>query len=100
MPKTDWKAIDGTVTTVAEQQTRGGPIYEVAFNYKVGDHWYGGSYTTYEAYGEGDTIAVRYDPKDPDRNDLTTKETRGRRIAIAILVGAILLIAVVVFLSR
>jgi hypothetical protein len=100
VPKTDWKDTDGTVTTVSEQQGRGGPIYEIAFNYKVGEHWYGGSYTTNEAYAAGDSIAVRYDPKDPNRNDLSAKETRARWILVGVAIAVVLLVVAIMLLTH
>jgi hypothetical protein len=84
--KTDWKDIDGTVASVTEIPSRGGTIYEVIFTYEVDGHWCGGTYSSYEAYRKGDTIAVRYDPRDPDRNDLSEKQEHQRWIFIAIAV--------------
>jgi len=74
--KTDWKDADGTVTSVEQSDGRGGPIFVVSFNYKVGEHWYGGFYTTNEEMKEGDYLPVQYDPNNPDRNDLVEHENR------------------------
>ena len=99
MAKTDWKDIDGTVATVTEFQTRGGPSYEVVFTYEVDGHWCGGTITTSEAYRVGDSIAVRYDPADPDRNDLTVKATHARWIAIGIVAVVVIGIIAIVTLT-
>jgi len=76
--KTDWKDADGAVTSVERREGRGGPIFIVSFNYKVGEHWYGGFYTTDAEMKEGDYLPVRYDPDDPDRNDLVEQEKRSK----------------------
>jgi len=74
--KIDWKDTDGTVATVDRVDGRGGPTYTVVFTYEVDGHWCGGTFTSGDEYKVGDSVAVRYDPKDPDRNDLSLKEER------------------------
>lgn len=71
----NWKDADGTVASVEEFQTRGGPQYRVVFTYEVDGHWCGGTFTTTDAYQKGDTLSVLYDPADPDRNNLAERET-------------------------
>lgn len=88
--KTEWKDGDGAVTSVEEKQGRYGPLYTVSFNYKVGEHWYGGVFTGNEDYKKDDWLPVSYDPADPDRNQYTVSEGRTRLVLI---VGAILLLA-------
>ncbi len=94
MAKTDWKDIDGTVASVEVQQGRYGISYTVVFTYEVDGHWCGGTFTSNDAYQVGDSVAVRYDPKDPDRNDLDVKEQHKRwwiGIFIAVMVLLLLL---------
>lgn len=91
MGKIDWKDTDGTVASVERQATRGGPIYTVVFTYKVEGSWCGGTFTTRDEYRKGDSVVVRYDPKNPDYNDLTQKDTRERWIIGGVVVAAVLL---------
>ncbi len=98
MAKVDWKDADGTVTAVETADGRYGTIYTVSFNYKVGEHWCGGVFTGNAAYKVGDTVYLRYDPDDPDTNDLVTKENR-KQLLTWIFVGALVLFFLVVFIS-
>ena len=93
MAKIDWKDADGTAVSVVRYEGRGGPIYTVSFNHEVDGHWCGGSFTTTDEYREGDSVAVRYDPKNPDYNDLMQKESRQRWI-----IGGVVVVAVLVWL--
>jgi hypothetical protein len=93
--KTNWADADGTVTDVTESPTRGGTMYGVSYNYKVGEHWYGGYFTGYSAYRKGDSISVRYDPADPDSNEYTVAASRSKlwgAITIAVLIALFILI--------
>jgi hypothetical protein len=92
MAKIDWKDADGTATSVEQVDGRGGPIYTVAFNYKVDGHWCGGTFTTRDEYRVGDSVAVRYDPKNPDYNDLEQKENRQRWIVGGVVVVVVLVL--------
>jgi hypothetical protein len=96
--KTDWKDADGTVTAVDMVDGRYGPIYTVSFNYKVGEHWCGGFFTGNEEYKVGDSIGVRYDPNDPDRNDLSLKDQRTKWIVLGLVGGVILIFVLIRFL--
>jgi hypothetical protein len=96
--KTDWQDADGNVTAVEVADGRYGPIYTVSFNYKVGEHWYGGFFTGNAEYKVGDSIGVRYDPKDPDRNDLSLKDARSKWIVAGVVAGVILIAVLVRFL--
>jgi hypothetical protein len=93
--KTDWQDADGNVTAVETASGRYGTIYTVSFNYKVGEHWYGGVSTGNDEYKVGDSIGVRYDPKDPDRNDQSLKDSRAKWIVAAVIAGIILVIVLV-----
>ncbi|SEG69538.1 Protein of unknown function [Bryocella elongata] len=84
--KTDWQSADGTVTDVEVVQGRGGPIYTVSFNYKVGEHWYGGFFTNSSEYKKDDSISVRYDPADPDRNEYTVAASRAHLWTVLVVV--------------
>jgi hypothetical protein len=91
--KVDWKDTDGTVADVQVQQGRNSRSYSVVFTYKVDGSWYGGTYTTGDELKVGNLVPVRYDPKNPERNDLVVKETRKHwivAILIAIVIGPII----------
>ncbi len=96
--KIDWKDADGTVTAVETADGRYGPIYTVSFNYKVGEHWYGGTFTGSEEYKVDDTVYLRYDPNDPDTNDLVRKEQR-QRLLMWVFVVLLVLWGLTVFVS-
>ena len=91
MAKIDWKDADGTAASVERVDGRSGPTYTVVFTYEVDGHWCGGTFTTSDEYRKGDSVAVRYDPKNPDYNDLTQEETRKHWIIGGIVVVAVLL---------
>jgi Protein of unknown function (DUF3592) len=78
--KTDWKDADGTVTSVDRRDGRYGPFFDVSFNYKVGEHWYGGYFSGQSEYAAGDSIVVRYNPANPDENDLVDGQKRSNLI--------------------
>jgi len=84
--KTDWQSADGTVTDVEVAQGRGGPIYTVSFNYKVGEHWYGGFFSSTSEYRKDDAISVQYDPADPNRNEYTVAASRAHLWAALVIV--------------
>ncbi len=98
MAKTDWKDADGTVATVERADGRGGPIYTVVFTYQVDGHWCGGTFTTGDEYKVGDSVAVRYDPKHPDRNDLSVQESRKKWMVAAVVAVLFLIFALLRFL--
>lgn len=91
MAKIDWKEVDGTVTSVERGESRGGPYYVVSFNYKVGEHWYGGLFTGPAEYQSGDLLPVQYDPANPEINDLEQREKRVQWILWAVFAGFILI---------
>ncbi len=74
MAKVDWKDAEGKVATVDRVPGDGYSTYTVVFTYKVDGHWCGGTFTSNQEYNVGDSVALRYDPNDPDRNDLGDKE--------------------------
>jgi len=45
-------------------------------------------------------VGVRYDPRDPERNDLVEKETRSRLILWAVGVGLVVVWVLVLALGR
>lgn len=94
----NWIETDATVATVDTRQTRGGDIYIVVFTYKVNGEWCGGTFTTGEEYDVGDTLSVRYDPANPDRNNLVERETISHWILGAVLTAAALIFLYAVFL--
>jgi len=72
--KTDWKDADGIVAD--DPVYSGKNTHSVVFTYKVDDHFYSGTFTTGDTYRKGDPIPVRYDPKNPERNDWVVKQAR------------------------
>ncbi len=91
MAKTDWKDADGVVAD--EPLYEGKNTYSVVFTYKVDDHFYSGTFTTGDTYRKGDSIPVRYDPTNPERNDWVVKETRQHwiiGIAIVVVIAIII----------
>ncbi|HEY5331014.1 MAG TPA: DUF3592 domain-containing protein [Acidobacteriaceae bacterium] len=91
MAKIDWKDADGKVASVTRGDGRDLPSYIVVFTYEVDGHWCGGTFTTFEEYRKGDSVAVRYDPKNPDYNDLTQEESRTNWIVAAMVTAVALL---------
>jgi hypothetical protein len=97
MRRKDWVETDGTIATVEEHQGRNSKSYTVVFTYKVDGHFYGGTYTTWtDEPIVGDPIAVKYDPDDPERNDLVLKET----IMHWVIGGVIVLVAIVIIVAQ
>jgi hypothetical protein len=74
MRRRDWVEVEGTVASAMAFQTKAGSGYTVVFTYKVDGHFYGGTFTTMRLYFKGDRISVKYDPSDPDRNNLVGRE--------------------------
>jgi hypothetical protein len=65
-------------------RSRAGNI--VVFTYIVDGHYYGGSLTTYDPYEVGASITVKYDPDDPEKNDLVSRQNARNWVGAAILV--------------
>lgn len=86
MAKTDWKQTEGKVVKVDSMWTRGRRQLTIAFTYRVGDELHESEFYTFDTIHEGDSLAVRYDPSNPKRNDLNTRQTRINRIAFAVAV--------------
>lgn len=86
MAKTDWKQAEGKVVKVDSMSTRGRLQLTVAFTYRVGDELHEGEFYTFDTIHEGGSLAVRYDPSNPKRNDLNTRQRRINRIAFAVAV--------------
>lgn len=95
MANKDWKDTDGTIVSVDPSlRWNTGAI----FTYEVGGHLYSGTYLPSETVSVGDIINVRYDPKNPERNDLVEKEAR-RKWIIGICIGVVIAIAIVCFMN-
>ena len=86
MAKTNWQETGATVASVVSHQYRSSKWYTVVFTYKVNGHWYGGTFTSFQEHREGDWLAVKYDPDNPDRNYLVERKTKARWLAVAVLV--------------
>jgi hypothetical protein len=96
--KTDWRDIDGTVASVDRDPGSRYEQYVVAFTYVVDGHWCGSTFSTNVAYRVGDTIPVRCDAANPDRNDLSEGYRRNRWLAWVV-AAVVLLIVVLIRLS-
>ncbi len=94
-----WISADGAVSNVNAVSSRNGTEYSVAFTYRVKGEWFGGTFTTSEAYHPGDALSLRYDPAKPERNDLVAKEKVGTW-AIALVVVFVGLVAVYMLFFR
>lgn len=99
MSTKDWIETDGVVASVDSQSTRGGELYTVVFTYKVNDHFYGGTFHTYDAYRVDDSIAVKYNPADPDQNDLVEREKLHHWIIFGVIAAVVLVGIYVIFLK-
>ena len=94
MAKIDWKDADGTAASVERLDGRYGPTFVVVFTYKVDDEWYGGTFSGSEEYRVGDSLSVRYDPKNPEHNDLVDKEAHKRWLIVGffVILGIVVLV--------
>jgi hypothetical protein len=81
---THWKHAEGRVVSVDSTCTRGRLQLTVAFTYRVADELYKGKFYTFDSVQEGDSVDVRYDLSNPNRNDLDTRQTRINRIVFAV----------------
>ncbi len=91
MRRRDWVATEGTVGGVERESGPDGHIsYSVVFTYKVDGHFYGGTFTTFKERYVGETLPVKYDPSDPDRNSLVAAEMRVRWTIRILIVAGIL----------
>ncbi len=100
MRRRDWVQTDGAVGSVIVSDGKHGKSYSVVFTYKVDGHYYGGTFTSYsETYREGDWISVKYDPSNPERNDLVLKETIKHWIIGAVVVAVVIGFIVAQFMN-
>ncbi len=86
-----WRSTDGTVSNVVEYHTKAGPLYSVVFTYKVDGSWYGGTFTTMAFQKDGDTLAVSYDPSNPEINNFLKRERTRRWLYIVFFTGMAML---------
>lgn len=91
----NWIETEGTVASVEEISRRNGTEYSAVFTYKVDGHWCSGTFTTFSNTRTGDRVYLRYDPKDPERNDLSEKDTWTRWVIWGVI--GIVAILVIVF---
>jgi hypothetical protein len=72
--KIDWKTAEGTVTNIMSfgGGGRDSYFYAITFTYQVDGHYYGGEFTVGSAanYKEGGSIEVKYNPENPEQNNL------------------------------
>jgi len=75
MKRRDWVETDGTISEVYVDGGGRDKSVSVVFTYMVDGHYYGGTYSPFADYpAKGDTITVRYDPDDPNKNDLVARD--------------------------
>ena len=86
--KTGWIETRGTIASVEQQflLNYGGPSWIVVFTYKADSNYYSGTLTNYSYYPPqvGETLLVRYDPTNPEHNDLVEKNSRAKWIGAGI----------------
>ena len=74
MKRRDWIETDGTVNEVYVDGGAKDRTVSAVFTYIVDGHYYGGTYTPWAHVPvKGETITVRYDPDDPNKNDLVAR---------------------------
>jgi len=79
---------EGIVKAVYVEQGVESQSYSVVFTYTVAGHFYGGTYIADHAPCVDDVVMVRYDPADPNRNDLVIKANI-RKWVVGVLVFAV-----------
>jgi Protein of unknown function (DUF3592) len=94
--KTDWIETKGVIASVERQfllDYGRQPSWVVVFTYKADGHYYSGTLNnySYDAPLVGETLTLRYDPSNPDRNDLVEKNKRAKWIGAGIFVLGLLL---------
>jgi hypothetical protein len=85
MGRDNWVVSEGRVNQVYKE----GGKQVVLFAYIAGEHVYAGTFTPFvKTFAVGDKIEVRYDPDDPNRNDVVEshKNKGWLRLAITVLV--------------
>jgi hypothetical protein len=93
MANLEWAQAEGVVASVEPLKN----AVRVSFTYKVDGHWYGDTFiSNLDPYIPGQSLTVRYDPKDPATNDLAKKDKRRRWLTNA----AFLVLALIILLLR
>jgi hypothetical protein len=90
MAKTEWKQTDGKVVSVESIYPRGRLQLIVAFTYEVDGELYHGKFGTFDPINQGNSLIVRYDVSNPQRNDLEARQKRINRIAVAVAVPVVI----------
>ncbi len=93
MRRHDWVKTQGKIESVYVDGGGEGETVSAVFTYEVNGHVYGGTYTMklwQNMPVVGSPISLKYDPKDPNRNDLVVSETRwnwfiGLLVALSVL---------------
>lgn len=76
LSRKDWVATNATISNVMlSDQGRGGSLYTVTFSYTVDGHYYGGEFVGSSGghYKEGGSVSLKYNPANPDENDLSER---------------------------
>jgi hypothetical protein len=76
MMRKDWMETEATIESIREDPGVEGSTFHVIFTYRVGDGYFGGTFTASNGgrHYEGEKIPVWYDPADPGHNNLAQKE--------------------------
>jgi hypothetical protein len=81
MKRRDWVETDATVDEVYVDGGGRDKSVSAVFTYTVDGHYYGGTYfPLLDVPVKGQTITVRYDPDDPNKNDLVARSLRNHWI--------------------
>jgi hypothetical protein len=88
--QSDWIETEATIASIYKNPGPDGETYSVVFTYKVGDSYFGGTFTPMDGrHYVGENIPVWYDPADPGRNNLVKREKLMKWVyaALAIALG-------------
>jgi hypothetical protein len=97
MSRKDWIKVDGKVGSIYRESSGRSSYDSVVFTYEVNGHICGGTFSSgCGAYKVGDSLAVKYDPADPDKNDLAVNAARTKWMTWIVVA---VVIAILVFLK-
>jgi hypothetical protein len=71
MRRKDWVRTKGTVSNKMLRVQGRGNLFTITFVYEVDGHFYSGEFVTHKyRYEKGRTVLLRYNPANPEENDL------------------------------
>jgi len=97
LKRTDWQEAEGRIANVYKDGRN--RIESLVFTYNVDDHFYSGTLEPsffdlmQNDYIEGGPIRLKYDPTDPNRNNLVARNRVWRAVLWAL--GVIALVAII-----